>query len=257
MNKSFFVVAVIAILMLTFTCSQSALVAAQADFIAPHGNAIPDSQIDGVIGSEWNDANYTPRRDINPWGLASFWVKNDGTNLYIAMRFYADSDNPWVGFQFGSSFCMSTSADGAMFRRDNNSQYTYQDVYFTEQPNAAPDAIQDGKGALTINSSRAVILELKKPLNSGDSAGKDINWTLGGTYAFLAVWDSGGSGTANHNQTTSPISKTINISSEAIPEFPTPLFLCAFGVLLPAAIIMRRWIHRGKTAFKTGKPHKN
>jgi hypothetical protein len=255
MNKSFFVVAILAVLILTFTCSQAALVAAQADLTAPHGSAIPDSQIDGAIGTEWNDANYTPRMDINPYGLASFWVKNDGTNLYIAMRFYADSDNPWVGFQFGSSFCMSTSADGVTFRRDTSSQYTYQDVYFTEQPNAAPDAIQDGKGALTINSSRAVILELKKPLNSGDSAGKDINWTLGGTYVFLAIWDSGGLGTANHNQTTSPISKTISISSEAIPEFPTPLFLCVLAVLLPAAIIIRRLIHRGKTAFKAWGPH--
>ncbi len=71
-------------------------VSAQYDFNAFLGNSIADIEIDGTIGSEWNDAgNYTDVA-INPRGTAEIWTKHDGTYIYIAMRFTADSNNPWV-----------------------------------------------------------------------------------------------------------------------------------------------------------------
>jgi hypothetical protein len=241
MKKRILVLIFVAIGCLMATCGSIELVLAQPDFSAFYGNPIADSQIDGTIGSEWNDAGSYTNVSINPWGIAHIWTKHDGTYLYIAMKFVADSDNPWVAFQLGPSFCMSTNADGAVFGDDNYSPNGYEDILFTENAGVASDASQDGKGAMSVNSSNFVIIELKKPLNSGDVSGKDINWTQGETYSLVIIWDSdsGGSsgGTTGHLSAT-PSVKTILINSNSIPEFPNPIIIAGIVTAAISTVIL-------------------
>lgn len=187
-----------------------------ADLIAQKGAAIADSSIDGNIGTEWNDARTYSNIPITPSGTASIWVKNDGTNLYVAVQFTADSNNPWVAFQFGATGCMDAGADGALFGDDNFAASGYVDIKFTSGSSVQQDTTQNGKGAINVGAGNVVSVELKKPLNSGDSAGGDITWAVGSTYSLVIAWDSnsGGSsgGTANHRSTT-PIARTTQIGA--------------------------------------------
>jgi hypothetical protein len=174
---------------------------------------------------------------IDPTGLAHLWIKQDGTSLYMAIRFYADSQNPWVSIQFGQDFCMSPSADGALFGDDNYAANGYKDIYFLDGGRVGIDAIQDGVGAISVNASNAVIVELKKPLNSGDAAGKDFNWTQACSYPMVIMWDSDGGGSsggsANH-ATGAHTVKTVVVSSEVnpVPEFPASTVLVAAAVAM-------------------------
>ncbi|MFB3887923.1 MAG: hypothetical protein ACE14S_00405 [Candidatus Bathyarchaeia archaeon] len=221
------------------------LVCAQEDCQAFRGNSIPDSQIDGVIGSEWDDAGSFTNVAISPWGIAHLWLKQDGTNLYVGLRFVADSENPWVAFQLGPSFCMSTSADGAVFGDDNLSPNGYVDIHFTEGGIVpANDARQDGKGVINVNASKFVIVELKKPLNSGDAEGKDIGWAQGDIGTISIFWDSDGGGSSGgsaSHMSANPSSKTVLISADPVPEFPSIILaLALMALVLPTAVIARR-----------------
>jgi hypothetical protein len=240
-----FVSIFIGLLLATFT--SISLASAQQDCTVFYGNTIPDNQIDGTIGSEWNDAG-TYNMSLSPWGTANVWVKQDQTNLYIGLSFLADSENPWVAFQFGTSFCMSNSADGAVFGDDTYSPNGYQDIHFTEGAGVAADAVQNGVGAISVSASKMVNVELKKPLNSGDSDGKDINWTQGNIGTIIIDWDSNGGGssggTANHMDGTHT-ETTMLINSNPIPEFPSTIFILSLLVLtIPATIIGKKWRKR-------------
>jgi len=240
----------LSILLLTAMFSFIVKAQAQADCNAYRGKPIPDSEIDGVIGPEWNDAGYV-KTTINPQGLADVWTKQDGTYLYIAIRFYADSRNPWVAIQFGQDFCMSPSADGALFGDDNYAPNGYKDIYFLEGGQIGIDAIQNGVGAISVNASNAVVVELKKPLNIGDTAGKDINWTQACSYPMVIMWDSNGGGSSggsvNHAGGT-PTVKTLFVSPEAnpVPEFPTSTVLVIAAVAMVFVAVVTKRLTRKK-----------
>lgn len=220
------------------------------------GTPIPDNLIDGTIGDEWNDAGSYTNLSINPYGLAHIWLKHDSTNLYIALRFYADSNNPWVAFQLGPSFCMSSSADGALFGDDNYSPNGYKDIFFKDGPVTASDTIQNGVGAISVNASNLVVVELKKPLNSGDIAGNDINWTVGGTYSIVIEWNSAGlgasGGASDHSAYFSPTVRPLFIDSNTIPEFPWGTALIGFTLISITATIAAKkhsnQVHSQKSA---------
>jgi len=187
-----------------------------ADLIAQKGAAIDDASIDGVLGPEWSDANSYTNVPITPSGTASIWVKNDGTYLYMTVQFTADSNNPWIAFQFGTSGCMDANSDGALFGHDSYAASGYVDIKYDGPGPIIVDTVQDGKGAMVIGSGNLVTIELKKPLNSGDASGGDIAWTVGNTYSLVIAWDSNGGGssggTTNHKSAT-PIARTILIGS--------------------------------------------
>ena len=170
--------------------------AAQTDFNAYKGTAIDDSQIDGAIGSEWDDAAKYAGVAIDPQGTATVWTKNDGTFLYIAYQFTADAGNPWTGVQFGGNGSMEGGADGALFGDDNYNIDGYVDIFMSGTGAAKADASQNGKGAMNVDSSNVVTVELKKPLSSGDTAGQDINWTVNETHTLVIIWDSNGRGSS-------------------------------------------------------------
>ena len=213
--------------------------AQQPDFVAVRGASIPDNQIDGNIGPEWNDASSYTDVSIAPNGIAHVWVKQDGTYLYLALEFLADSNDPWVALEFGNSVCMSANADGALFNSDNYCPNSYSDISYTQSAGVASDECQDGKGAVSVNASKFVSLELKKPLSCNDTPGKDVSWSEGNTYSVLMTWDSNGGGSsggeANH-ALQPPAAQTILISSKAIPEFPYPML--ALGVLVAAVSLV-------------------
>jgi hypothetical protein len=226
-------------------CAVVTPVSAQYDFEAFLGNTISDSEIDGNIGSEWDDAgNYTDVA-ISPQGTAEIWTKHDGTYLYIAVRFTADSDNPWVAFLFGGTLCMEENTDGVIFGHDSYAANGYRDISFAGFSPVGVDASQDGTGAITVDSSNLVTVELKKPLKSGDSDGKDIAWTEGSTYALIIMWNSNLYGASGGSVTHSdgPLAdRTIFINSNAIPEFPGLMFTAILVATAISAFLLKRRI---------------
>ncbi len=179
------------------------------DFDAYQGTTIPDALIDGVIGNEWYDAEHRtdvlidPTEIPSPYGRAEIWTKNDGTNLYIAVEFIADSNNPWVAIMpspWPSQPTICIGYDLALFGDDNLDANGYVDAYFQsvidilEDTNEGVRGIQNGAGAMKIGEGNLVTLELKKPLNSGDWRGSDIEWSVGETREFVIAWDSDGLG---------------------------------------------------------------
>ena len=228
---------------------------AQTDLNAFLGEAIPDSQIDGNIGSEWSDADKhagDQELPISPQGHADMWVKHDGTYLYIALILNSDSNNPWVAIMFSSADHMTPNTDGALLGHDEYAANGYADISFGGAGTISNDASQNGKGAIRIGVSNQVTIELKKPLNSGDSAGKDIAWAQGNTYALTVMWDTNGGGssggTVNHSS-GSLTGETILINSSQIPEFPSSILIIATMSIAAATILLKR-----KKLQKTTKP---
>ena len=230
---------------LVIACATITPVSAQHDFDAFSGNPIGDTAIDGAIGSEWDDAgNYTDVA-ISPQGTAEIWTKHDGTYLYIAVRFTADSDNPWVAFLFGGTLCMEEGTDGVLFGHDSYAANGYRDTAFNGFTEISVDASQDGKGAITVDSSNLVSVELKKPLSSGDSAGKDIAWTESNTYALIIMWNSNLYGASGGSVTHSdgPIEdRTIFINPNAIPEFSVLMLAVLLVATAISAFLLRKRI---------------
>jgi hypothetical protein len=187
-----------------------------ADLVAQKGTAIADTAIDGTIGTEWDDAQNYEGVSITPSGTATIWVKNDGTNLYVAVQFTADSDDPWVAFQLGATGCMDSGADGALFGHSDHADDGYVDIKFTGAGPIDVDATQDGVGAINVDSGNLVTVELKKPLDSGDSAGGDITWTVGGTFNLVIAWDTDGGGSSRgaiSHRSATPLGRTILIGA--------------------------------------------
>jgi hypothetical protein len=216
---------------------------AQVDFDAFLGNPISDEELDGVIGSEWDDAGNYASVAIEPQGTAELWTKNDGTYLYLAMQFTADSANPWVAFQFDFSSHMSSGADGAIFGHDRLGSNQYRDISFGGIGSISADATQDGAGAINVGDSNLVTIELKKPLDSGDSAGEDIEWTAGNTYTLIIRWDSNGGGSSGGDSShlDGPArNRTIFINTEEIPEFSVLTLLVVLAAVAVIVMILRK-----------------
>jgi hypothetical protein len=228
---------------LVTACTTITVVSAQHDFDAFLGDTISDDDIDGDIGVEWDDAgNYTDVA-IDPQGTAEVWTKHDGTYLYMAVRFTADSDNPWVAFLFGGTTCMAANTDGALFGHDDYAANGYQDISFNGYTAISVDASQDGTGAMLVDNSNVVTVELKKPLNSGDSDGKDTTWTEDNTYALIITWNSNSYGASGGSVTHSEgtlTDKTILINSNAIPELPGLIFTAILVATAISAFLLRK-----------------
>lgn len=216
---------------------------AQVDFDAFLGNPIPDEEIDGTIGNEWNDAgNYTGVA-IDPPATAEIWTKHDQTYLYIAMQFMADSANPWVGFQFEQTNHMSPGADGAIFGHDEIGANQYRDISFGGFGIISADGTQNGEGTINLSPSNLVTVELKKPLSSGDSEGADIEWTVGNTYTLIIRWDSNGGGSSGGDSSHfsgSVRDRTIHINTDEIPEFSATTLLLTLATMTAIILILKK-----------------
>ncbi len=232
--------------LLVITCATSAPVSAQHDFDAYLGNTIADIAIDGAIGSEWIDAGAYTGIAISPQGTAEIWTKHDGTYLYIGVKFTADSNNPWVALLLGGTNCMQSGADGALFGHDSYAADGYRDISFNGFTDISLDASQDGTGSITIDSSNLVTIEVKKPLSSGDSDGKDTMWTEDNTYSLIIMWNSnfnGASGGSVDHSNGPLIDKTIFINSNVIPEFPSLMFVALFVATATSAFLLKKRIN--------------
>lgn len=241
MKPTAFLIFIITILLVSSFASVP-FVSGQTDIDAFLGSTIPDSQIDGTIGSEWDDAGNFSDVPINPSGTANVWIKHDETDLYIAYRFTADSNNPWTAIQFASSGCMVPSNDGALFGNDDHQPNGYADISFGGIGVINVDAVQNGQGAINVDSSNIVTVELKKPLNSGDSAGHDIAWSTGNNTVLVFMWDSNGGGSsgggANH-RASDIIPNNLFLNPEAIPEIPSMLAVTTLLVTVVGALFYK------------------
>jgi hypothetical protein len=216
---------------------------AQFDFNFFLGNTVSDEDINGVIGTEWDDAANYADIDIEPQGRAEIWTKNDGTYLYIAMQFTADSPNPWVAFQFDLTSHMSSGADGAIFGHDRLGENEYRDIAFGGLGSISADSIQDGVGAINIANSNLVTVELKKPLASGDLAGADIGWAAGNTYTLIIRWDSNGGGSSGGDSShlSGPArDRSVFINTDPIPEFSILTLIVALATTTIIVVILKK-----------------
>lgn len=126
---------------------------------------------------------------------------------------------------------MQSGADGALFGNDAYVANGYQDIWFGGIGIITEDGAQDVTGAIIIDSSNQVTAELKKPLNSGDTSGKDTSWAKENTYTMVVIWDSNGGGSSGSRFDHSgvpPKDQTIFIDSNVIPEFPGLIFTALF-----------------------------
>lgn len=232
-----------AAVVLVVTVAVTGVQAVQTDFVAPLGNAIPNANIDGNIDmADWSDANTYTMVPINPAGTSAVVsIKHDNLNLYIAVVWQADIPQPWFSIELDAIGCMNNGADGALFGNDGGAKASlggswvggvgpYRDIRFSGVglANVNADTTQNGVGAIINQGSNLMAAEFKKPLSSGDSAGNDIAWTVGTSYQLLMTWDSNGggnagTGSADGMDTTN--SQTVQLSSVAIPEFPTTAIL--------------------------------
>ncbi len=198
-----------------FAISATVFMTSGADLEAIKATTIADTAIDGTIGTEWNDAKHYTSIPIDPQGTAEIWVKNDGTNIYIAIKFTADSNNPWLALQMGTTGCMDSGADVAILGHDTLAANGYSDAYYDTSSSVKADTTQNGKGAITVGTGNVVSIELKKPLSSGDTGGKDIAWTVGNTYFMVMAWDTNGGGSSggavSHRSGTTPTARSILI----------------------------------------------
>ena len=192
------------------------------DFNAYIGASISDASIDGIIGSEWEDAGHYVDIPIDPKGNAEIWTKNDGLYLYIAIKITVDSSDPWIGLVFDLNDCHESTADIAVFGFNELHPYGYIDGYFISSTQINADDIQDGVGAMNIEPGNLVTIELKKQLKSGDVTGKDIAWTEGEVYSITILWDSDGDGSSggssSHHERTIPKIKTILINPKSLTQ---------------------------------------
>jgi hypothetical protein len=230
---------------LATACVTVESVYAQPDFNAYLGNTISDGKIDGIIGSEWDDAGNHPTITIEPHGTAEIWTKHDGTYFYIAMQFTADSANPWVAFQFDRTNHMSSGADGAIFGHDRFGANEYGDISFSGLGIISADSTQNGVGAIRVGDSNLINVELKKPLDSGDSAGSDIEWSVDNTHTLIIMWDSNGggsSGGSSSHMSGFDGDKTVLINMDEIPEFPGSTLIVVLIVITILVIILKRRI---------------
>jgi hypothetical protein len=245
MKKPIFLFLTLALWLLIIVCAPIASVSAQSDFDAFLGDAIDDAEIDGTIGSEWDDAGNYADVAINPQGTAVVWTKHDGIYLYMAVRFTADSTNPWLSLLFGGTTCMQSNTDGALFGHDNYDANGYRDISFVGLGIISIDSSQEGKGAIIVDSSNLVTAELKKPLNSGDSDGKDMAWAEDNTYAMIIMWDSNGGGSSGGSvghSSRSATERTILINSNVIPEYSGLIFATILIATAISAILLRKRI---------------
>ena len=219
------------------------LVSAQSDFIAFRGGGFHDGMIDGYIDltSEWNDANYYPSVELTPQGTAEVWIKHAAGILFIALKFTADSDNPWVGIQYQESDHMSSGADGSMIGNDGLGANKYVDVTFGGEGIVSADSSQDGIGAIIVSDSNVVSIELKKPLSSGDSG--DIDWVVGESYPIILIWDSDGGGSnggSSNHQSGSDATMSIFLDPNLIPEFSELAIYISLIVFTSTLVVYKR-----------------
>ncbi len=239
------VVMIFILIFLVSTCITISFVYAQHDFEAVLGDPIAESDIDGTIGVEWNDASSYTNVIISPQRTAELWIKHDGANLYLAMRFTADCNNPWLSLQLGNTGCHNTKCDGVVFGSDNYNSDGYSDISFEGSGSWWPisDSCQDGCGAMSISGSNVFIAEMKKPLNCGDSEGEDIAWSCDNNYSLVIVYDSNGGGSSGGSESHTlymPTVKTVRVSSDPIPEIPGIMFaIILIGVAAPIVILKR------------------
>jgi hypothetical protein len=226
-------------------CATIIPVSAQQDFSAFLGNTIEDTAIDGTIGSEWDDAGNYANVAINPRGTAEVWTKHDGTYFYMAVRFTADTNNPWLALLFGGFTCMQINTDGALFGHDSYAADGYRDISFGGLGVISNDASQEGNGAISVGASNIVTVELKKPLNSGDSIGEDMAWMEDNTYTMIIMWDSNGGGSsggsASHSGGSATV-RTVLINSKVIPEFPGLILAVVLVATAISAILLKKRI---------------
>jgi hypothetical protein len=218
-----------------------ALVSAQSDFIAYRGGGFHDGQIDGYIdSSDWNDAGYYPSVALAPSGTGELWIKHSAGTLFIALKFTADSSNPWVGIQYQESVPMASGADGSIFGNDNLGS-GYVDVTFGGEGVVSADSSQDGVGYMYVTASNVVSLELKKPLSSGDSG--DIAWDVGNSYNLTLIWDSDGGGSSEgsaDHQSGSIENISIFLNPDVIPEFSALIMTLSLIATTLLVIIYKR-----------------
>ena len=107
------------------------------------------------------------------------------------------------------------------------------------------DISQDGTGAMTVDASNVTTIEFKKPLNSGDSDGKDIAWHESDTYTLILMWNSNLNGASGGNVTHTEGSiddKNMFLASTTIPEFSGLLFAVLLVAMTISVFVLNRKI---------------
>jgi len=165
------------------------------ELIAPYGEALEVQDLDGGIGSEWDDA---ARYDL-VMGLyeATVLLKHDTIRFYIAMivhtgREYIRGFEAYVVFDGGDGIDF-TRGDDMLLARAEDGALVEADYYYRGTYNFLVDSEEGGSvnayGAGRYdNSSRCYIFEMMRDIDSGDA--RDVPLHIEEVLASVYGWVS-------------------------------------------------------------------
>jgi hypothetical protein len=157
-----------------------------SNIYAPEGAPISAAEIDGVIGTEWNDAGGWVSIDLGI--LNNIRAKHDSEYLYILLVIGDNTDNPfpeeahdWAGVDFDLNGDEKTMGDP-----DSPDDFEYCDYQILGGEDWWGKGVGEDRGSDTsVGGTNDVVAakgfntthtiwEFKKKLNSGDTLGHDI-----------------------------------------------------------------------------------
>ncbi|NPD88102.1 MAG: hypothetical protein HGN29_05245 [Asgard group archaeon] len=171
-----------------------------SEYQAPY--IVKPIEIDGEANeAAWNDAmEYQLTLSYLNWSTGiidtnlvwniTMLVCHDGVNMYFYFDLYDELESPgdWIGLVLGKGVDMLNYSEGTDFVMMGS--YGYLDGYIPRglgEPTAdeSVGGMNDGQANVTYTSTHRQV-EFSKPLNSGDSVGKDWVFTAG-DYMYITV----------------------------------------------------------------------
>ena len=159
------------------------------------GLSIPIDALDGVIGSEWDDAAPTEMR-LGKY-MATVYQKRDGSYLYVAMvirtaRRFLRGFEGYVVFENGDGKDYSRGDDMMLIEAGDGSledaDYYYMGTYdYRLDTRSAGRRNADGAGRFD-SSSGSYVFEFRKELVSGDA--RDAQLCTGCDFTLIYGWAS-------------------------------------------------------------------
>lgn len=159
------------------------------------GSTIPVDALDGVIGTEWDDAESVEMR-MGKY-RATVYQKRDGTYLYVAMvirtaRRFIRGFEGYVVFENGDGREYSRGDDMLLVEANQgelvDADYYYVDTYdYRLDTRSAGRRSADGAGRFDA-SEGTYIFEFRKELMSGDA--RDAQLCTGCDFILIYGWAS-------------------------------------------------------------------
>lgn len=143
---------------------------------------------DGQVSSFWSSV---PKLDVAEYSSVSDgvqgYVQSTHDSYYIYFLFAFDSKLTWIAAELNTqpgTQCMDAGSDGWVFGNNTASGIPWVgDVHFTGQTQPTQDVQNDVSFERIVDKSTGVtFIEMKRALDTGDTAGMDVTFKLNTMY---------------------------------------------------------------------------